>query len=472
MQIAFVVVEPDSIEPFGVMSLVPHLIARGFGVRLFDADDPELLPRLEAFNPRIVGYSVTTGAHTYYLQLNAYLKERLDFLSVFGGPHPTFFPDMLHRPGVDAIARGECDYSFALFCEGVRDHGQPRPTPNFTYHEGDHLVSRPPAPLIEDLDALPFPSREAYYSISPKIEGYTVRSFLASRGCPFHCTYCFNHAMDDLYGGTFCRPSVRSIERVVTEICAVTARYPTEFLAFRESIFPLARGWLERFGELMRERVRLPFYCHLRLDMVTKERAALLARAGCHSVNVGIETGRYALRKELLGRPVSDETIVSACETLKEAGITILANNMLGLPFTTFDDDWATLQLNQRAAPHYSLAMLYQPYPGTRLAAMAQQGGWFHGDMDALEISYYERSHGRYEPERERRPVENLQRLFAVAARLPALNPLWRRLVALPRNKLFGSIFKTAYLMYHQSEIFPHTITPSGWVEHLRGLLE
>jgi hypothetical protein len=54
-----------------------------------------------------VGYSVITGSQRYYLQLNRRIRQEVDVFSVFGGPHPTFFPEMLEEEGVDGICIGE-----------------------------------------------------------------------------------------------------------------------------------------------------------------------------------------------------------------------------------------------------------------------------------------------------------------------------------------------------------------------------
>jgi len=40
-------------------------------------------------------------------KFNYELKQKLDFVSVFGGPHPTYFPQVVNEPGVDYIVRGE-----------------------------------------------------------------------------------------------------------------------------------------------------------------------------------------------------------------------------------------------------------------------------------------------------------------------------------------------------------------------------
>ncbi|HNW93049.1 MAG TPA: hypothetical protein PKM88_09090 [bacterium] len=56
---------------------------------------------------------------------------------------------------------------------------------------GVWLPPPPPAPpeLVRELDRLPFPDREFF---SPPGSEATV---MASRGCPFSCRYCCNHAL-------------------------------------------------------------------------------------------------------------------------------------------------------------------------------------------------------------------------------------------------------------------------------------
>ena len=61
-------------------------------------------------DPDVIAYSVTTGRHRFYRQLNLELKRQLDFFAVFGGPHATFFPDFVEEEGVDAVCRGEGEY--------------------------------------------------------------------------------------------------------------------------------------------------------------------------------------------------------------------------------------------------------------------------------------------------------------------------------------------------------------------------
>ena len=438
------------------MSLSPALRRDGHTVRLMEAEDPHLANRVAQYHPDVIGYSVCTGSQRYYLKVNRWLKRQFEFVSVFGGPHPTFFPEMIQTDGVDAICRGEGDLAFAEFCRKLEATGRLPVVPNFTVKTGGRVESLPPRPLVQDLDGLEFPDRELYYGVSEEIRDHRVRSFWAARGCPFACTYCFNPAMEDLYAGAWRHVRVRSPKSLVREIADVVGRYPTELIAFRESIFPLRVDWLREFASLYSSGVGLPFYCHLRLDLLNERNVALLAKAGCHSVNVGLETGNERLRRELLNRNPSNETLIAACRLLRKHRIRILANNMLGLPGSSFENDLETLRLNQQCRIDYALAMLWQPYPGTELARYAEANGHYVGNYDDLDFTYYGRSHLRFRTPQEKRRVENLQKLFAVAAVLPLATPLVKRLTRLRPNRVFNAIFRSAYFVFHQTEIFPH----------------
>lgn len=470
LRILFAVAKLHTIEPFGVMSLAPCLKRDGHVVKLVEAESDDLAVQVRLFAPDVIGYSVCTGGHRYYLRLNRWLKGQFTFVSVFGGPHPTFFPEMIAADGVDALCRGEGEEAFAEFCRLLEAAGRPGAVPNFSVKLDGRVETMPPRPLAADLDSLAPADRELYYGVSEEIRGHRIRSFLAARGCPFACTYCFNPAMDALYQGQWRRVRVRSPESLVGEIADVVHRYPTEFVAFRESIFPLEPGWLEEFAQLYSSRVGLPFYCHLRLDLLDARNVALLAKAGCYSVNVGLETGNERLRRDLLGRRASNATLIEASRLLHSHRIRILANNMLGLPGASFEHDLETLRLNQLCRVDYALAMLWQPYPGTELARYAEANGHYAGNYDDLEFTYYGRSHLTFPRPRDKQRVENLQKLFAVAAALPWATPLVKMLTRLRPNRVFNAVFRSMYFVFHQSEIFPHRMRLKDWAANIRHL--
>lgn len=465
MKILFISAKLYAVEPFGIMSLIPHLLRDGHEVQLMEAEDDLLFNHVAQYHPDIIGYSVCTGAHTYYLELNRSLKEYFPFIAVYGGPHPTFFPTMIEETGVDAICRGEGDEVFAEFCRHYQETAQLKAVPNFSVKTDSGIVHSEKRHLAAQVDDLPFPDRSIYYNTSETIYKHPVKSFIASRGCPFSCSYCFNHAMDELFNGDWKKVRVRTPHNLIDEIVSVVSLYPVSFLAFRESIFPMNKQWLTEFGAEYRSRVNLPFYAHVRLDHIDEESVQLLADAGCYSVNVGIETGNEKIRTNLLGRRMTNKKMIDSSKLLRKHNIRVIANHMLGLPGGTLKNDFETLRLSQQCAPDYPLTMLYQPYPGTKLAAEAVRLGCFDGNYEKISFTYYDNSPLSFRNSTEKRRIENLQKLFALAVMFPILTPAVKLLTYLPKNRFFKAVFSTLYLVFHQSEIFPHNKPIREWAK-------
>ncbi|HSJ56574.1 MAG TPA: cobalamin-dependent protein, partial [Anaerolineae bacterium] len=100
-------------EPQGVMYLSSALKAAGHEVELAVAAHHDPVAVARDFRPDVAAYSVITGSQRYYLALNRRLKAELPgVFAAFGGPHPTFFPEMAGEEGVDGICRGEGEDAF------------------------------------------------------------------------------------------------------------------------------------------------------------------------------------------------------------------------------------------------------------------------------------------------------------------------------------------------------------------------
>ena len=123
--------------------------------------------------------------------------------SVFGGPHPTFFPDMIEEPGVDGICIGEGEGPIADLANTLNGNGhRPRPRPdipNWWFKLDGEIVRNPVRPLIHDLGSLPHSDRHLVYDKHDASRRTPIKHFMASRGCPYACTYCFNHAYYQIY---------------------------------------------------------------------------------------------------------------------------------------------------------------------------------------------------------------------------------------------------------------------------------
>jgi|TARA_B100000315_G_scaffold208219_1_gene203421 radical SAM superfamily enzyme YgiQ (UPF0313 family) len=65
---------------------------------------------VRAFQPDVLFFSVITGEHNQCIDINSRLKKEFKFVSVFGGPHVTFFPEIIEQNSdIDAAGAGECE---------------------------------------------------------------------------------------------------------------------------------------------------------------------------------------------------------------------------------------------------------------------------------------------------------------------------------------------------------------------------
>jgi anaerobic magnesium-protoporphyrin IX monomethyl ester cyclase len=421
--------------PLGILYLSTALKEAGHEVFIADACRPQsAFDAVESLRPDAVMYSVRTGYHRYYARLNRELKRRHPgVLSVFGGPHATFYPEMIDGdPAVDAVCVGEGELAVRDFMDRLERGADYENTPNFWVRRAGIVRRNPVRPLIADLDAIGAPDRDLLAGF-PGVRSFPIRSFIASRGCPYDCSYCFNHAYFRIYEGGGARVRMPTASAFVREIAAEKARAPFESVQFEDDIFGLSPRWMGEFSERFPSEVGLPFSCNVRAELVTERLADQLAQAGCASAWMGLESGDEKVRVELLDRCNTDAVTAAAIDRLQSRGIHVCTENIIGLPTTTLEQDFETLRLNLRLKPAYLNCSIFQPYPKTDLGRVASDAGLFSGDFDELG-DFYEETSLKIPHKAE---LSNLQELFAPVLMMPWLFPQIRRLVRLPLHPLY-----------------------------------
>lgn len=467
MRVLFVEKQIDY-EPLGILYLSSVLKKAGHEVRLTIASDEDPATVAREWQPDVVGYSVYTGSQTYYRDLNLRIKAQAPVLSVFGGPHPTYFPEFIEEPGVDVICLGEGEGAILDLVTALEAGDPIKGIPDLWVKRADQIYRNTVRPLENDLDRLPFPDRDLVFDRDPFIRQSGIKHFITSRGCPYDCTYCFNHALAELYRGKGKRLRQMSIDQVIEEVQGVQTRHPMQFVVFLDDLFIVNTEWLRELAQKFPSRVGLPFFCNVRANLVDEEKVALLRQAGCVSVGMGLETGDADLRNEILHRNLSDEQIIEASRLIREAGIQLLTTNMLGLPGGTLELDFQTLALNHACKPAYANAFLYQPYPRTELGEYARSHGYVEGDIDDIDPSAWERSVLRFSSPEEKRQIQNFNKLFALAVEWPRLTGLVRRLIKLPPNPLFRLLYKVWKGYAVKSRIHPYKPSPGEFLRTVR----
>jgi len=141
-----------------------------------------------------------------------------------------------------------------------------------------------------------------------------------------------------------------------------------KFIFFADDLFAYDIKWLENFAEKYKKEIDISFICTCRADRLTEEVVKCLAKAGCHSVTFGVETGNEKLRNTILNKKITDEQLANAGKLLTKYGIEYQTSNMFGLPGETFEDGLKTIDLNIKIGAKFTMSAIFLPFPKTKLA--------------------------------------------------------------------------------------------------------
>ncbi len=455
-KITFVISEPMLHEQQSVMYLSAALKQRGHETSLiFNPTDPynrnKIVDELKAEQPDYIALSFMSGMKEHYISLARHIKEHMDTPIVVGGPAPTYDQRVSQNLGpFDASCTGEGDHAF---CEFVENYGVGKLSQNFVQMMDGELKSGGLMDLIWPLDQLPFPDREIQYKKDPFLKSVGVKMFMSGRGCPYMCTYCFNHAFNKMYAGKGRVIRHKSVDYFIEEIAQVQKDYGLESIIFEDDIFILQKEWLAEFAEKYPRKINLPYLCYIRPNLVTKEIARHLKDSNCYSARVAVESGNPEIRNLVLKRGLSDEKIIESCDLLREAGIKIQTINMLGLPTETVDQMYETLWLNQKCKPHHVTANKFMPLPGVDITSFALEQGVLDAEFTSPKTAYSS-STVRY-PDDVERFLTPFQRLFPLFVMWPVTVKLAPVLTRLPSRLL--AVVDTVYRLYRNSHFYPRT---------------
>lgn len=428
-----------------VMGLSSVLNQHGFESEVIIIEgEPNYIDRIKTeIKPDIIGFSAATVDIKRLTGINRTLKNHYDFFSIFGGPHPTFFPELIEEdPDIDAICIGEGEQALVDLARKIAVGQEIVTIPNLHIRHNGAIIKNEVRPLIEDLDSLPFMNKhlyDRYYQHNPYLlENVPIR-FLSSRGCPYKCTYCFNHKFFQLYGIKGNQVRKRSVRSLIEEIKETKRDFHIPMVSFVDDIFCISKKWMREFAPIYRDEINLPYSVNTRPNTITDEIAHLLSMSGCYYLTFSIETGDEFLRNKVLKRNMSEEEIITAANLLHKHHILFATGNMLGIPGETMATLHKTVEINRKCAPHYPWASLFQPFPKLELTEFAIQHGYFSGDFRDIGNDQFTDSPLLLP---DKKQIVRLHKFFAFLVRYPFLAPLVNLLIKLPFDNAYNWIFK------------------------------
>lgn len=208
---------------------------------------------------------------------------RPEILTVIGGGIISGDP----KPAMQALDAdigviGQGEVTMHELYERLRSHQDIDEVNGIIFRNGNDYIITPSRKDISDLDSIPFPDYDGFsYSDYMEQINYETAFIIASRSCPFKCTFCF-HPSGSLY-------RKRSLDNFFHELDELIARYPIKFLSVSDELFAPKKDRVLDFCNRIKP-YNLKWSVQLRVSDVDFEILSAMKNSGCTTVSYGIES--------------------------------------------------------------------------------------------------------------------------------------------------------------------------------------
>lgn len=443
-RIAFV--QEELRERFGIMILSAVLKDAGHTCEVFvkqRCDD--ITGDIRRFNPDIIGLSTMTAGLGYALALARKLKDGTGAFILMGGPHPTFYPEILGEKCLDGICLGEGEFALRELADAMDRKDDITGIRNLWIKAGGSVHKNELRELV-DVNKLPMCDRDIYFTKYPELKSVPTKRIFIARGCPFSCTYCFNHTLRKMYEGKGSYVRFLDVEKVISEIEHIRDSYGMKWLQIIADTVNINRNWFMKFLEEYKRRVSLPFLCNVRIDMVDEEMVKKMKEAGCDRVDYGVEHGDDIILKDVLKRNMTAKKIVEGGKLFNKYGIRVQTANIIAVPHETVETVMKTVEVNRQVKPEIAKCFILQPYPKTEVYSYSVKNGFlddagYSGHGTGFQIDFDGSSETIPLKLKDSRKLVNLFYFFNTLVHFRWIEPLVKLLINLPPNRIFKLIY-------------------------------
>lgn len=354
--------------PLGILYISAHLKARGFDVAVHDMTFSTLdkfREQVERERPPLVGIYTNLMTRPRIVKMIDACKA-VGSRVIVGGPDSANYPAEFLDRGASIVVIGEGELTLEELIPHLARYGMQGldAIQGIAYRNDDgELVHTPARAYIADLNAQPFPDREAidiheYVRVWKQYHGRGSVSLITARGCPYTCKWC-SHAV---YGYSHRR---RSPVNVADELQLILETYQPDMVWYADDVFTIHRGWFFKYvEELKRRGIRIPFETISREDRLREDVVQGLAEIGAFRIWIGAESGSQKIL-DAMSRRTNAERVVEMVQLLQKHGIEAGMFMMLGYDGEEVEDLQASVDLLKKSNPDQFLTTVAYPIKGT-----------------------------------------------------------------------------------------------------------
>lgn len=296
-------------------------------------------------------------------------------LIVAGGEHVTALTEycLNDSPAIDVCVRGEGERALVEVVRAHLDGNALDAIAGIAYREGSTIRFGSEAARIREIDDIAWPHwpegyLERFWAAGKSYGVQSARDMpiMASRGCPYRCSFCSNPQMWTT------RYILRDVDDVIAEIEHYIQRYAITSLQFYDLTAVTKKRWTMEFCQRLIDRginVTWSLPSGTRSEALDAETLGMLKRTGCSYLVYAPESGSRDTLERINKRidlPAFNKSVVEA----KKCGLTLRTNLIIGFPHETRRHVWTTvlygLSLAVRGVDEVSIN-IFSPYPGTAL---------------------------------------------------------------------------------------------------------
>lgn len=386
------IVKRRFIPPIELGYIASLAMQDGHEVKFVDANAEnltanELTPIIRELNPSAV-LTVTSSLDRWicphlkidesFRILEAAKSVNREIQTALIGPHSTTAPmEMMQRSNdVDVVVRGEPEWTSRDWLNAVAGKSNLENVAGITYRHNGEILNSADRPYMEDLDALPFPA----YHLFP-MQKYHYRDHclerpfaiaLASRGCPYKCTFCLT-----IMQGKNWR--LRSVKKVADELEWLSREHGIKSVMFFDYEFGLNRDrTLELCSEIASRKIPMTWGCEMRVSDAKEDVMRAMKEAGCNFIGFGVESGNQEILNKTK-KGITLEQVKKAFALAQQLDINVEKPYwILGLPGETMDTIEKTIEFsldlhsNSKFPGNSAFAV---PYVGTEIHEIAKKNG-------------------------------------------------------------------------------------------------
>lgn len=306
-----------------------------------------------------------------------YLKQHFPNATIIaGGESITGMAEqcLLQTKGLTACVLGEGEETIVDLVNTLENHESLEKVNGIIYRsENGEIVKTKKRERIRNVNDVPFPAWELLpignyqrHTVIPNEVPRITLSILATRGCPYECTFCTS---PDMWGTRY---FMRKPAIVVDEIEYAKKNFGATNFEFFDLTAIIQKRWIIEFAKLLVERqlnITWKIPAGTRSEAIDEEVAYWLKQSGCYFITYAPESGSPRLLN-LIKKKVSLDNIMLSMRYAKKQEMIVYINMILGLPDETHLDVWKTfwflLKCRYYGVDEMPFA-LFRPYPGSAL---------------------------------------------------------------------------------------------------------